>query len=284
MGFQAIVRSIRVAFGLLLLTAASTSSASQAIYELFNIDTREGMLRYARLDLVKWPNGTFCTSTGVQRQLDEMYREMKKGSPLAGSNAKSAAEMFAACAIVFRDKPAAGSATHWASLTGEALYTAYVGKSVDEAAANRAVKYLEFASGNGDKDAAKILENVKKSLSASDGSSGAATAKFTAVEMVKNYTDNSFGFLRKFEGKNVEATGVIANISGSAKEATITIEGAPNLSMENHGMEHFVFCKSRQPEQLDKIASLSKGKKIRVKGILKYSDLEPLALTNCMVL
>lgn len=283
MGFQAIARGVQVAFGLSLLAAASTSSASPEIYELFNIDTRDGMLRYARLDLVKWPNGTFCTATGVQRQLDEMYREMKKGSPLASSNAKSAAEMFAACAIVFKDKPAAGSATHWASLTGEALYVAYLGKSVDEAAANRAVKYLEFAKENGDKDAAKILENVKKSLSASD-SSGAAIAKFTAVEMVKNYTDNSFGFLRKFEGKNVEATGVIVNISGGAKEATITIEGAPNLSMENHGMEHFVFCKSRQPEQLDKIASLSKGKKIRVKGVLKYSDLEPLALTNCMVL
>ncbi len=262
----------------------SVASQSQEIYELFNIDTREGMLRYARLDLVKWPNGTFCTSTGVQRQLDEMYREMKKGSPLAGSNAKSAAEMFSACAIVFKDKPAAGSATHWASLTGEALYVAYIGKSVDAAAAARAMKYLEFASENGDKDAATILQKMKKASSPTNNSGDTASVKFNAVEMVKNYNDNSFGFLRKFEGKNIEVTGTIVSINGDAKEATVTIEGAPQISMENHGMEHFVFCKSRQAEQLDKIGNLSKGKKIRVQGKLKYSDLEPLALHNCVLM
>lgn len=111
-----------------------------------------------------------------------------------------------------------------------------------------------------DKSAATATSSEKKETAAKPKEE-ATPIEYTAVsvnDMMSDLDSNAMGASDKYKGKYLEITGNLSNIDASGKYISLTADG----DFEIIGVQ----CNIKNDEQKSKVASLTKGDTITLKG------------------
>ena len=111
-----------------------------------------------------------------------------------------------------------------------------------------------------DKSAATATSSEKKETAAKPKEE-AAPIEYTAVsvnDMMSDLDSNAMGASDKYKGKYLEITGKLTNIDASGEYINLTADG----DFEIIGVQ----CNIKNDEQKSKVASLTKGDKVTLKG------------------
>lgn len=111
-----------------------------------------------------------------------------------------------------------------------------------------------------DKSAATATSSEKKEATTKQKEE-AAPIEYTAVsvnDMMSDLDSNAMGASDKYKGKYLEITGNLSNIDASGKYISLTADG----DFEIIGVQ----CNIKNDEQKSKVASLTKGDKVTLKG------------------
>ena len=111
-----------------------------------------------------------------------------------------------------------------------------------------------------DKSAATATSSEKKET-ATKPKGEAAPIEYTAVsvnDMMSDLDSNAMGASDKYKGKYLEITGKLTNIDASGEYINLTADG----DFEIIGVQ----CNIKNDEQKSKVASLTKGDKVTLKG------------------
>lgn len=115
----------------------------------------------------------------------------------------------------------------------------------------------ESDSGS-DKNTAATTSTEKKETATKEE---AAPIEYTAVsvnDMMSDLDSNAMGASDKYKGKYLEITGNLSNIDASGKYISLTADG----DFEIIGVQ----CNIKNDEQKSKVASLTKGDTVTLKG------------------
>lgn len=120
---------------------------------------------------------------------------------------------------------------------------------------------------------AELIANLKETGLVGDPApttvSSASAIGLTAKGAVAAFNSNTFAFKSKYDGKVLEITGVVQNISGSGQRATVTLVGYKPANMDDQGFQHLVRCVVSDPRSLPKVMELKVGKSTKVTGLFK---------------
>ncbi|MBU2761669.1 OB-fold putative lipoprotein [Acidithiobacillus sulfurivorans] len=122
--------------------------------------------------------------------------------------------------------------------------------------------------------------------------SAISALSLSAVDIVGQYNSNSFAFKKKYNDKTIIVSGVLSNITSAPNGgASIGIDGAPNVNINDRGFNDYVYCQVSKAN-VSEVMNLSKGKTVTIKGVFdpklanKLDDgitLEPINLFSCSV-
>lgn len=148
--------------------------------------------------------------------------------------------------------------------------------------AKNAMVLLQTNATDNESMIAKIVATGLVPEMAGNGGSHAIT--MTAQQAVAAYKSNTFGFNSKYSGKELQITGAIENISGSGQSATVSLMGYMPKDPQDQGFQNMVMCRVGAPAQIQRVASLSKGQAVTVRGLYSPDsafNMGSVTLLNC---
>jgi len=277
----------------LCLMSAASSIFAMDIYDMYKQDTSvtadmAAANAAAELDAGGGHKFTRCSPSWAETQLKDLDSTLIKGpAALAAAKGSALTEQAAACALYYRDKQdPTGDSSIWALLAGEGLAAivlsggtaAHAGK-----AAERARAYLNYAGSAKYARVEETLQMLEKATGP-DAVSDSPQFKSTSQNVVAEYLENRLGFWGKYDGKVIELTGKVLNITGYGGVASVVLDGSPeNQSMDQHGFQHEVECEIKVAAEIDKASRLEKGRRITVSGQISKGHLIPVLLRGCVI-
>lgn len=268
---------------------AQTDGGTSDIVNLLKIDEN-----------LQWHSNQYetpCTDSTTNRFLKEISQLKQRGAQTeVYIQANSMVGFFSHCALHSLDQNKSKrfadlSFPKWVALVGmlqanEVIYEGS-GQGQYRKSAERARQYLDFAKSNGVNDGQGLLDKLNQNFFANDkpaNTEGKPTVSAPAESLVSQHKSNSFGFDRKYKGKLIESSGVVSKITSDGK--TVSLLGAHNKSVDEIGYNDYVHCLVQDDATLDKVANLSKAKKIKVRGV--YNPEQGwmpglLTLTSCKI-
>jgi hypothetical protein len=282
----------------LAIMAFAQSSSAQSVddvYANFEIDASP-RARASILDgfvggRIPSQDFEFCTVAWGQGLINEINRRLNISDILGAlGSAHAAASYASACALETRKRNIGGTMgkpEYWASIAGQAQSVLIKGASQPGGSLEslpRALVYLKFAVANGSPDLQSKVDSLEK-LKASLGPTQTPTkADFTssAKSLVADLTSNSMGFWVSHRDKAISVNGEIIQIYGDEKVATFTLDGRPSgVTLDQANFRHLVACEVTDQSQIEKVALLKKGQKVKAIGIATEGYLGQVKLKGC---